>query len=58
MLTPDKPKGPTDDEIKSHIAALSRDELIGLLTTAGQVSAPATDVQQAATPVANVQPTG
>jgi len=57
-LTPDKPKGPTDDEIKSHIATLSRDELISLLANASQVPAAAANLQPGATGGANVSTAG
>lgn len=59
MLTPDKPvKGPTDDQIKTAIAAMSRDDLIGLLADPDKVSNTAAVVQPAATPIASVQPAG
>ncbi len=31
MIKPDKPKGTTDEQIKTHVAGLGRDELISLL---------------------------
>ena len=34
MIKPDKPKGPTDEQIKTHVAGLNRDELISLLQPA------------------------
>jgi hypothetical protein len=39
IIKPDnKLKGPTNDQIKSHVAALSRDELISLLQSTGTPS--------------------
>ena len=37
IIKHDKPKGPTDAQIKTHVAGLSRDELISLLQPTGSM---------------------